>query len=62
MCTTTDDFSDFIVFLDDGDERREWFVNITEINVSYITFKSKKGNVHIIPIYRILKIKRKDDG
>ena len=50
-------FSDFVVFLDDNDQRREVYCKVLEIN-SFVTFELTSGKVLTLPPSRILKIKQ----
>jgi len=50
---------DFIAFLDDNDRKVEAFVEVIEINQNFISFKSFQNNMLVIPMHRILKLKRK---
>jgi uncharacterized protein (UPF0248 family) len=54
------DEKDLIIFLDENDDKKEFFVNIIAIENSYVTFKTS-SNIITIPINRILKIKRKEN-
>lgn len=54
-----DEKSDFIVFMDEDGNKKEMFVDITELKDSFVTFKTS-SNLITIPIHRVLKIKRKD--
>ena len=51
--------TDFIAFLDDNDIKKEMYVEITELNPSYLTFITYSNNEITIPMTRVLKIKRK---
>ena len=50
---------DFIAFLDDNDKKVEAFVEIIEVNTNFISFKSFQNNELLIPMHRVLKLKRK---
>jgi len=50
----------FIVYLDDNDSKIEAYVDIVEINQSFISFKTYSNNVITIPMRRVLKLKRRD--
>ena len=46
----------FISYLEDHDQKREAFVDIIELNQSFVKFSTDK-NIIILPISRVLKIK-----
>ena len=52
--------TDFISYLDDDGSHKTAYVDIIEINPSYVTFKTYSDNTLTIPMARILKIKIKD--
>jgi len=52
---------DFIVYLDDDERKISGFVDIVELKDNYVKFLTNANNTIIIPMNRILKIKRKDD-
>ena len=58
MISISEEFVDFIAFLDDNNEKREWYVKIIEAG-HFVTFITKDGNTISIPSSRVLKIKRK---
>jgi len=53
-----DETKDLVIYLDDNDTKITAFVEITDLNPSYITFLTNSNEI-TIPITRILKIKRK---
>lgn len=54
--------TDFISYLDDDGSHKSVYVDIIEINPSYVTFKTYSNNTLTIPMARVLKIKIKDDS
>lgn len=58
MISISEEFVDFIAFLDDNEEKREWYVKIIEAS-HFVTFVTKDGNTVSIPSNRVLKIKKK---
>lgn len=56
-----DKFKDFISFLDDSDEKRDWYVKIISKDNGLITFQLQSGKTLSIPTHRILKIKEVND-
>jgi len=54
------DKKDFIVFMDENDTKKELFVDIVEIQNSFVTFRTF-SNLITIPSSRVLKIKRRDE-
>lgn len=55
-----EEFSDIIVFKDENDEKKDMYVHIQEITDSIVKFKTKSDNTTIIPMGRVLKIKRRE--
>ena len=53
---------DFVAFLDDNDIKKEMYVEITELNPSYLSFITYSNNEITIPMTRVLKIKRKQEN
>jgi hypothetical protein len=53
---------DFIVYLDDDERKISGFVDIVELKDNYVKFLTNANNTIIIPMNRILKIKRRNDG
>ncbi len=58
MISISEEFVDFIAFLDDNEEKREWYVKIIEAS-HFVTFITKDGNTVSIPSSRVLKIKKR---
>ena len=55
----------FLKYKDDDDENREGFFTLIEINPSYITFETlspHSKNQITIPIHRLIKMKKKEEG
>lgn len=50
----------FLSYLDDNDKIISGFFEIIEINQAYIKFKTKNNEI-LLPINRILKIKKEID-
>ena len=48
-----------VVYFDDNGEQVETWVKIIEITQTYVSFYDTKNNTIIIPIHRVLKIKRR---
>jgi len=47
----------FISYLEDDDSKKDGFVEILEINQSFVRFSTDK-NIIILPIARVIKIKQ----
>ncbi len=56
MSFETNEFKDFVAFLDDTDIKREVWVKVLEVN-SFVRFKLKSGKIISIPAQRVLKVK-----
>ena len=52
------DRTDFICYLNDDDRKVEAYVEIIDINESFVNFKTFNSEI-TIPISRVLKIKRR---
>jgi hypothetical protein len=52
--------TEFVSYLDDNGKHKQVYVDIIEINPSYITFRTYSNNIITIPMIRVLKIKRKE--
>ena len=51
---------DFIIYVDDGGNRVEAFVDVLELNQHYVRFKTYSGNIITIPMgKRIIKVKER---
>ncbi len=48
---------DFIIYLDDNNEQIKAFVNIQELNQSFVTFSNRWDRSITIPVSRMIKIK-----
>jgi len=55
------DDKDFIVYFDDDERKISGFVDIIELKDNYVKFVTNAKNTIIIPINRILKIKRRKE-
>ena len=51
----------FVCYLDDNDEQVSGFVELIEINNTFVKFATNK-NIVTIPMNRILKIKEEKNG
>jgi hypothetical protein len=51
---------DFLIYLNDDNRKVFAYVEILEINEGFVKFKTE-GNILIIPISRVIKIKQKGD-
>lgn len=49
----------FLSYLNDDNETISGFFEILEVNSSYVKIKTR-GNITLIPMHRVLKIKFKD--
>ena len=54
-------YDDFIVFLDDADQKRELYVKVLEIS-NFVKFEVISGKIISIPAHRVLKIKQRGDS
>ena len=52
------EYSDFIVYLNDNDEKVKAWVIILRVD-NFVEFETKGGNLIMIPYERVLKIKRR---
>lgn len=54
----SESFPDWILFIDDDGEQKDWFVKIIEIS-TFVKFETSSGNIFSIPYTRVLKIKQR---
>jgi len=52
---------DWICFLNENNEQQQMFVDIINVDASFVKFKTRDGNLIMIPSCRILKIKNKEE-
>lgn len=52
----------FLSYLDENENKREGFVQLIEIKDTYVKIKTFGDNELIIPMHRVLKLKKKVDG
>ncbi len=55
-------FTDFICYLDDNDKKISGYVDVIDIDNSFVKFVTRQGNLITIPMRRVLKIKQKGDS
>ena len=55
----SDEFNDFISYLDENNRKVDFFVKIISIETSVVTFLTQSNNQITIPLIRVLKIKQK---
>lgn len=53
------DCEDHISYIDENGDVKNYWVDITELNVGYVTFLTPGSTEITIPLSRVLKIKRK---
>jgi len=52
-------YSDFVKFIDDDGEPKEWFVKVVKISGSFLSFETMDGNLISIPSHQVIKVKQK---
>lgn len=57
MSDESNEFKDFVAYLDDADQKREVWCNVIDVNF-FCIFKLRSGKQISIPNHRVLKIKQ----
>ncbi|MBC8146579.1 MAG: hypothetical protein H8E98_01170 [Bacteroidetes bacterium] len=47
----------FLAYLDERDIMRDGFVELIELTDAFVKIKTNSGNVIVVPMHRVLKIK-----